>query len=256
MSSPRPEPPTEFAPGVPRVSKIFPIWNDTLRHWVSWCIQRFFLLPAVFVIYRLFNRVTVHGAENFDAVGDQSFLICPNHTSAWDGPISHVFIASSLRRFLSPNIHWTVLADPVRMVFTPVARFCIWMGIIPVDRKEGIEQFALQDAMRVLTTWDRQVAMVIYPEGTRSKDGWLAKKGKLGAGWFARRARVPVIPLYHVNVPGMPSLFKKIEIHVGPPIDLDEYLAMPDDPPTWNGTSKAIMAELRAMEERIRGPRP
>ncbi len=236
---------------LPPEANLRPIADDRIRYWVSWFLQRLFLLPACFLLYRVLNRLEIHGAENFDKVEGGSFLICPNHTSAWDGPSTGIFVASSLRRYFDPSIHWTVLADPVRMVFRPVQLFCIWMGIVPVDRKAGIEQFSLQDALRILTAGARRVALVIYPEGTRSPDGRLARKGKLGAGWFQKRSGLPVLPIYHIGLPGMPGPFRRFAIHVGEPMHFDHYKDAPDDPPTWNAITKEIMARLAEIEARV-----
>lgn len=234
--------------GIPPEARLKPIAHDGVRHWVAWLIQRLLLLPGCFFLYKLLNRYEVEGLENLDELDGKSFLICPNHTSAWDGPVTGFYVASSWARYLDPGIHWTVLADPARMVFRPVQLWCIWMGVIPVDRKAGIEQFTLQDAMRLLTAGDRKVVLGIYPEGTRSKDGHLAAKGKLGAGWLQRRSGVPVVPVYHTGYPTLPGLFRNLKVRVGKPMYLEEFQAMPDDPPTWNAVTKAIMAELRKME--------
>lgn len=233
---------------LPPEALLRPIANDTLRFWVAWLIQRFFLLPVCFFLYRVFNRVRIHNVENFDLVDGQSFLICPNHTSAFDGPISGVYSASSWGRILNPNIHWTVVADPVRMVFRVVQYFCIFMGVIPVDRKAGMEQFCMQDAIRIMKTDRRQVVFGIYPEGTRSKTGRVARRGKFGVGYMHKKTGLPVLPIYHKNIPGMPTIGKTIDIYIGKPMDLSEFESEPDSPLTWKAIANEVVYELQAME--------
>lgn len=239
--------------GVPRESYLTPISNDSLRYWVAWAIQRVLLMPVAFVLYRVLFRLKVHGAENFDGVDGESFLLAPNHTSAWDSAITHVFLASSLKRYLDPQIHWTLLADPLRLVYRPVQHFCIWMGVIPVDRKAGMEQFCLQDALRILGAGDRNVALGIYPEGTRSKDGRMARRGKVGIGWFQKRTGVPVVPIYHKGLPELPWRREPIEVWIGEPMRFEEYADEPDSPLTWKGIANDVVARLQEMERRAYG---
>lgn len=234
--------------GVPRESYLTPIRNDTLRYWVSWLIQRFWLTPICFVLYRLVNRTVIHGAENFDAVDGESFFLCPNHTSAFDGPITGVYITSSLARFLDPSVHWTVVADPLRMVYRAVQYWCIWMGVIPVDRKAGMEQFCLQDALRVVSQGDRNVVFGLYPEGTRSQTGRMARRGKVGIGWFVKRTGKKVVPMYHKGIPGMPWGRRTVEVWIGKPMDFSHYADEPDAPLTWKMIANDVVEELRRME--------
>lgn len=252
MKNPEPR----YAPGTPPEHRLRPIAHDGLRYWVAWFMLRLLMFPACVLIYRVFHRLEVHGLENLEKVDGRSFLLCPNHTSAWDSPVSTIYPFSTWSRLLDTSAYFTVLGAPENLKFRFVQYFFIWMGVTPVDRKAGIEQFSLQDAMRVLQAGDRNVCLGIYPEGTRSKTGRMAKKGKLGAGWFARRAKVPVVPVYHRGFPDLPGFRKKVVLWIGEPLELEHLHEMPDDPPTWNLATKEIMAVLHAMEARYNPPEP
>jgi len=66
------------------------------------------------------------------------------------------------------------------------------LGALPVERgTQRAAQAALDPALGVLTEGG---AFGIYPEGTRSKDGKLAR-GKTGVAWLALTADCPVVPV-------------------------------------------------------------
>jgi 1-acyl-sn-glycerol-3-phosphate acyltransferase len=66
------------------------------------------------------------------------------------------------------------------------------LGALPVERgTHRAAQAALDTALGVLKTGG---AFGIYPEGTRSKDGRLAR-GKTGVAWLALTADCPVVPV-------------------------------------------------------------
>jgi 1-acyl-sn-glycerol-3-phosphate acyltransferase len=58
---------------------------------------------------------------------------------------------------------------------------------------------------------------LIFPEGTRSKDGDIGK-AKAGAGMIACNVQVPLIPVKIENTNVMLSKFKQIRIKFGVPI--------------------------------------
>jgi 1-acyl-sn-glycerol-3-phosphate acyltransferase len=66
------------------------------------------------------------------------------------------------------------------------------LGAMPVERQtQRAAQAALDTALGVL---QEGVAFGLYPEGTRSKDGRLAR-GKTGVAWLALTADCPVVPV-------------------------------------------------------------
>ena len=66
------------------------------------------------------------------------------------------------------------------------------LGALPVEREtHRAAQAALDTALAVLKDGD---AFGIYPEGTRSRDGRLAR-GKTGVAWLALTADCPVVPV-------------------------------------------------------------
>ncbi len=87
-------------------------------------------------------------------------------------------------------------------------------------RLEGLDKDAIERAIQELR---KGRILVVYPEGTRSRDGRL-QRGQAGAGFFAVKAGVPVIPVYlrgsfEALPPGRGMIRPgKISVHVGKPM--------------------------------------
>jgi 1-acyl-sn-glycerol-3-phosphate acyltransferase len=148
---------------------------------VVYLIARLILRP----LFLLFFRPHVVGRKNVPATG--AFIIASNHLSFIDSmaiPLmaprrvgylakAEYFTASGLRGWLT------------RTWFTA-------LGALPVERQtHRAAQEALDTAMTVLRSGG---GFGIYPEGTRSRDGKLAR-GKTGVAWLALTADCPVVPV-------------------------------------------------------------
>jgi 1-acyl-sn-glycerol-3-phosphate acyltransferase len=148
---------------------------------VVYLIARLILRP----LFLLFFRPHVVGRENVPATG--AFIIASNHLSFIDSmaiPLmaprrvgylakAEYFTGSGLRGWLT------------RTWFTA-------LGALPVERQtHRAAQEALDTAMTVLRSGG---GFGIYPEGTRSRDGKLAR-GKTGVAWLALTADCPVVPV-------------------------------------------------------------
>ena len=68
------------------------------------------------------------------------------------------------------------------------------LNAFPVDR-QGFDLESIKKAIAVL---ERGTGLVMFPEGTRSKDGIL-QEGKIGVGMLARKVVVPIVPAYLAN---------------------------------------------------------
>jgi len=129
-------------------------------------------------VYDACFRGEISGLENIPAKG--SFILAANHASLLDPPI---------------------VGCPVSREFSFFARKTLWkpglaswwldtVGTIPIDRDGSTDVMA---AKRVLQTLRAGRPVIMFPEGTRSRDGRL-QPPKSGVGMFACRAAVPVVP--------------------------------------------------------------
>jgi len=147
---------------------------------VLYLIARFVLRPAFLIL-----RPTIRGRENVPATGP--FIIASNHLSFID---SMVIPLMAPRRvgYLAKAEYFTgtgVKGWLTRTLFTA-------LGAMPVHRQTNrAAQEALDTAMTVLRAGG---GFGIYPEGTRSRDGKLAR-GKTGVAWLALTADCPVVPV-------------------------------------------------------------
>lgn len=225
--------------------------NDSLRFWTTYLAQRLFILPGSLVFYQILNRLRIEGGESFDELDGRSFMICMNHTSGFDSWSSSVYFLSNIRRFLSTSNHWCVLAAPERLLNDAVRFLAFTAGAIPVDRKAGIEQYGLQDTVRLIREERRKIVLTVYPEGTRSKTGLLAKKCKAGVGWIQHSTQIPVLPVYHYGFNKLPGPFNTLHVMIGKPLYFENYKNAPAEPMTWKLISQEILESLRTLEQKV-----
>lgn len=148
---------------------------------VVYLIARMILKPLFLLVF----RPHVRGKENVPVSG--AFIIASNHLSFIDSmaiplmsPRRVGYLAKS-EYFTTPGLKgWLT-----KTLFTA-------LGALPVERAtHRAAQEALDTAMTVLNAGG---GFGVYPEGTRSKDGRLAR-GKTGVAWLALTADCPVVPV-------------------------------------------------------------
>jgi len=148
---------------------------------VFYLLARFVLRPLVHVIF----RPTVTGRENVPLSGP--VILASNHLSFIDS-IAIPLMAPRKVAYLAKAEYWQgsgISGWVSRTLFTA-------LGALPVEREASrAAQQALDTAMGVLRAGG---AFGIYPEGTRSRDGRLAR-GKTGVAWLALSADCPVVPV-------------------------------------------------------------
>jgi len=221
---------------------------DGLRFWLTFYAQRFFMLPLVWSVFRVFNEVEVVGAENFAEVEGESVILAPNHTTAWDAWVGTVWALSSRRRLVERDSYMAVLAAPENIPTPMLRTLTACLGAIPIDREQGVDQKALTDIVRVVRERKKKVILTVYPEGTRSKNGKLRRRGKPGLGWLQHQTGVTVVPIYHTGGKQMPGVGLKMRVRVGKPIRLESYRGAPDELSTWRGITDEVMRSLRDLE--------
>jgi 1-acyl-sn-glycerol-3-phosphate acyltransferase len=196
---------------------------------------------------RAIGRPVCRRAWKIDAVGFDRLpvngpaILAPNHIS---------FLDSALLMMLVPRrISFVGKAEyldswKTRYIFPA-------MGMIPIDRAGGDKsQAALDTAREVL---ERGELFGIYPEGTRSRDGFLYR-GKTGA---ARLALQVGCPLYPVGIIGTdkiqppdtkaPKLGGHCRIEIGQPLKIDKYRYRADDRMVLRQITDELMYEIREM---------
>jgi 1-acyl-sn-glycerol-3-phosphate acyltransferase len=144
-------------------------WWGRILYWTTWGLVR--------CLAALLFRLRVEGAANVPRRG--GILVASNHVSHLDPPLLGV----SFRR---PVFH---MAKRELFKIWPLMAYMRTIRTIMVDRGRGRQ--SLEDAIRYL---DAGAAVIIFPEGTRSKSGRLMP-GRSGAVYIAIQADSPLLPV-------------------------------------------------------------
>ena len=144
-------------------------------------ISRLILRPLFLLVF----RPRVVGRENVPATG--AFIIASNHLSFIDS-MAIPLMAPRRVGYLAKAEYFT--GSGIKGWFTKT--WFTALGALPVERQtHRAAQAALDTALTVLKAGG---GFGIYPEGTRSRDGRLAR-GKTGVAWLALTADCPVVPV-------------------------------------------------------------
>jgi 1-acyl-sn-glycerol-3-phosphate acyltransferase len=143
-------------------------------------VQRGLLKPLIWSL----TRVTVIGREKLADVAG-GFVVVANHSSHLDAPL----IVGSLPRRLARYLATGAAADYFFAVWWRRGLTALFFNAFPVKR---MESKAKSISARGLLS--RGIPILIFPEGTRSKDGELGTF-KPGAAALAAACDVPIIPM-------------------------------------------------------------
>jgi 1-acyl-sn-glycerol-3-phosphate acyltransferase len=189
-------------------------------------------------IYDACFRGEVSGLENIPAQG--SFILAANHASLLDPPAVGCHVPRQFSFFARKSL-WK-------------PGFASWwldtVGTIPVDRDGSTDVMAIK---RVLQALRAGRPIIMFPEGTRSRDGRL-QPAKSGIGMLACRATVPVVP---ARIFGSFDAFGPSRgLRLGTPIHVTygRVLQPPDfdDPAAgkerYQRASEKIMSAIAALE--------
>jgi 1-acyl-sn-glycerol-3-phosphate acyltransferase len=188
------------------------------------------------------NRLWHFHLEGFDhlpATGPA--ILAPNHVSFLDS----AFLMLQVPR----NISFVGKAEYMDSWKTKY--FFPMMGMIPIDRSGGERsQAALETAERVLR---RGELFGIFPEGTRSRDGYLYK-GRTGAARLAMKVGCPIFPVgvigtREIQPPDakLPRIGMECTIKIGRPINVERYRSRGDEHLVLRQITDELMFEIREL---------
>jgi 1-acyl-sn-glycerol-3-phosphate acyltransferase len=206
---------------------------------VFYLVARLVLRP----LFWLFFRPQVRGRENVPDTG--AFIIASNHLSFMD---SIVIPLAAPRRvhYLAKAEYFTASGIGgwlTRTLFTA-------LGAVPVERMASrAAQEALDTALAVLR---RGEGFGIYPEGTRSRDGRLAR-GKTGVAWLALTADCPVVPVAVAGTDRVQPVDSRwprparVSITFGAPLTFPEHRGMAGKGRPRRDVTDRIMESIAAL---------
>jgi 1-acyl-sn-glycerol-3-phosphate acyltransferase len=172
---------------------------------------------------------------------DGPAILCPNHISFLDS----AFLMLTLPR----NVSFVGKAEYMDSWKTKYLFPA--MGMIPIDRSGGDKS---QDALDVAESVLRRGELFgIFPEGTRSRDGYLYR-GRTGAARLAMKVGCPIFPVGIVGTDKIqppdakaPKLFRQCTIKIGRAVRPERYAGRGADHLAWRSMIDEVMFEIREM---------
>lgn len=209
---------------LPTYLKHLPLFT---RHmdWTSIIVRFLWSLYLKNFVFKVYIRLSVKGTSFKELYRTQPrlIIIC-NHSSHLDA----TSITAAIPRRYWLNLYIAAAKDYFfsNPLFTFFSQHCL--GAIPIDRKDRKGE-AINLILKLLTELPR-IWLIIFPEGTRSKDGKI-QDFKRGVSIFAERSKTPILFTYLEGVMDLwpkGQIFAKpgkLTLHVGPvhpPAPIDE----------------------------------
>ncbi|WP_303395511.1 lysophospholipid acyltransferase family protein [Intestinibacter bartlettii] len=163
------------------------------------------MLKIFSIFSRTFFKFEVIGAENIPSEGN--LIIAANHKSNLDP----IFVASAVNK----KRKMTAIAKEELFKNKILAKILNKVEIIPINRQNP----GLGTIKRILKYIKNDYALVMFPEGTRSKTDDF-NNAKAGLSLFATKAKAEIVPC---TIYSSYKLFKPAKIYFGKPISLEEY---------------------------------
>lgn len=184
-------------------------------------------------------RVKVEGREHVPGSGP--VILAANHRSFMDS----IFLPLVIRRRV------TFVAKAEYFDSRKTAWFFRGVGQIPIRREGGsASERALASATEVLETGG---VFGIYPEGTRTRDGYL-HRGHTGVARLALRTRAPIVPVGLIGTDEiqatdakMPRLFRPVGVRFGNPIRIERYAGREDDHLALRQLTDEVMFDIAQL---------
>lgn len=208
-------------------------------------LGRAFLSFAQRRLYRDVYRTEVEGAVHIPR--DRNFLVVANHASHLDMGLVKVALGDAGRKLAA-------LAAADYFFDTPLKRayFENFTNLIPMERERSIRP-SLRAAGEALR---RGFNLLIFPEGTRSRDGRMAAF-KPTAGYLALTSGVDALPVYlhgtHQALPKGALMPRRgdLKVFIGQPIPVEELRRRT----AHLAKGEAHKEATRLMEEAVRALR-
>lgn len=163
-------------------------FNSKAQAAARFVAQRGLLKPLVWAL----THVTVIGAEKLKGVTG-GFVVVANHSSHLDTPLIVGALPRKLARYLAAG----AAADYFFDVWWRRGLTALFFNAFPVQRTSASP--ASDAAVSAKSLLSRGIPLLVFPEGTRSKDGTFGKF-KPGAAALALSCDVPCIPLALIGV--------------------------------------------------------
>jgi 1-acyl-sn-glycerol-3-phosphate acyltransferase len=200
------------AHALPKESAVFPTaWS---RRRPAKALREVVQMGGLRPLFRSQVSPHVQGLDMLDRV-EPPVLFVANHASHLDTPLILLSLPHEWRRITAV----AAAADYFFDTWWRAVGSALVFNTFPIERRGGSMASTPGDVLR--DGWN----LVVYPEGTRSVDGWVGNF-RMGAAWLAVEHQVPVVPVAHRGTfaamprgQGWPSPGRKaVTVRFGPPL--------------------------------------
>ncbi|TIC85709.1 lysophospholipid acyltransferase family protein [Nocardioides sp. GY 10127] len=204
-------------------------------------------------LFRAQVRTRVEGLDVLERL-DGPVIFVANHASHLDTPLLLLSLPDSWRRRTAV----AAAADYFFDTWWKAVGSSLVFNTFPIDRRGG--SMAATPGEVLADGW----SLVVYPEGTRSRDGWL-QGFRMGAAYLAQTHGVPVVPVAHRGTfaamprgAGWPSRHegrrREVTVRFGEPLRAREGESVRDFAPRIKDAVAALLDEERTSwyEARLR----
>lgn len=198
------------------------------------------MVPLAWLVWHVAFRIKVIGRENI--VRDRPLVIVCNHLSA----IDPVFLI--LARFWGKRM---IILAKEELFRKPFPRwFLTHVGVVPIERGKG----DTGTIDKVISEVKNGRTALIFPEGTRSKDGSL-QRFKSGAFVVAQQAEADILPARIIYKGGKMRVFHRATVVFGKVIPLQELGLKGDEhsAAVLRSAKTRIIEEIEKLLEENRG---
>jgi 1-acyl-sn-glycerol-3-phosphate acyltransferase len=188
------------------------------------------------VVAKLGFRLRIYGRENL--IEDGPAILASNHASYLDPPL----VGVSCRKDVYFLARKSLFERPV------VGPILAQLNTIPVDRDRG-DVGAVRALIKLLKSGNR---VLVFPEGTRSKDGNL-QPARAGVGLLIAKSLAPVVPVrVFGSFAALPRTggirFVPITVVIGKPLFFTKQDLETDERAAYQVLSDRVMAAIAALE--------
>lgn len=187
------------------------------------------------IVYPFFNLVHPCKTIHRERLPEGGAILCPNHTSLSDP----LFVVFALGLKTRPQ----VMAKSEFMRIPVLGWLLNKAGVFAVNRGKA-DVTAVKRALKCLKDGDK---LLMFPEGTRSKDGDLGE-AKTGAAMFAIRTGVPIVPMY---IPARKKWFRRTPVVFGEPF-MPQIAGKKGTPEDYERVAGELMERIAALEVQAR----
>lgn len=184
------------------------------------------------------NKFRIIGAENIPSTG--GVLIASNHISAYET----IFLPWAIIGRFPMQMLWAPAKEELFRNWFTGRLYSSW-GAFPVNRGRDVK------AGKRINELLASEKVMLYPEGTRHKDGVLGK-GNRGVGKIIYDTRPVVIPtaLIGLNRWKFPDFRREGRIVFGAPLDFTDLFFLPDEKNTHQLIVDRVMEAIACILKR------